>query len=140
MNFQDKNNLMIGDYILINNKYIGIIYKIIWNSNGFIVKLDNNENYEDKTLTQYKLVDFENTKGFMLVTLNDEIAKIDFNNISKLLQLLGPNEINNITNKINLKYNNFIKQLNLKSTEPNNLDEFYINKQRDEFNKIHLSY
>jgi len=136
MNLENKNNLIIGDYILINNKYIGRIYKIIWNSNGYIVKLDNDERYEDKTLKQYKLLDFENTEGYMLVTLNDKISKIDLNNISKLLELLGPNGVNTIVSKINLKYNNFVKQLHFKTIEPNNSDKYYLDKQKEDYNKI----
>ena len=137
MNTEDKNNLAIGDYIMINNKHIGIIHKIIWNSNGYIVKLDNDDNYEDKTLKQYKLIEFDNLKGYMLVTLNDKINKIDINNITKIVEFLGPNGIGNIVNKINLKYNNFIEELNYKNNQSNNSEEYYFNKKKElEINNI----
>jgi hypothetical protein len=130
MNTEDKNNLSIGDYIMINNKHIGIIHKIIWNSNGYIVKLDNDDNYEDKTLKQYKLIEIDNLKGYMLVTLNDKINKIDINNITKIIDFLGPNGIGNIVNKINLKYNNFIQELNYKNNLSHNPEEYYYEKKK----------
>jgi len=138
MNVEDINKFTIGDYVLINNKYIGIIHKIIWNSNGYIVKLDDDDKYEDKTLKQYKLMELNNIYGYMLITLNDKIIKIDINNISKLLELLGSNGINKIVNKINLKYKNFIKELNNKLYESNDLNEFDKSNQKNklEFNNI----
>lgn len=73
----EKNNFCVGDYVLINNKYTGKIYKIVWNSNGYIVRLENDPKYIDKTLVQYKLVDFDDIRGYMLLTLNDTIERID---------------------------------------------------------------
>jgi hypothetical protein len=118
-----NKNIIIGDYIYINDKYIGIINKIIWNSNGYIVKLINNQNYEDKTLKQYKIIELQDLRGYMLITLNDKIKKIDFNDIENIIKLIKSknifdnNENNNIINKINFKYNNFIKNINRKSTK-----------------------
>lgn len=110
------NKLLVNDYILINNKHIGLVYKIIWNSNGYIVKLETDENYEDKTLKQYNLLgEIKNVQGYMLVTPNDKITKIDLNDIPRLIKLLGSDGITTIINKINLKYKNFIKELNLNS-------------------------
>ena len=117
MNFE-KNNFCIGDYVIINNKYIGSIYKIIWNSNGYIVKLENNDNYEDNTLKQYKLIEFDNIRGYMLVTLNDTIIKINESNINILIELFGESIFSNISNKI-FKNTNLNKEKN-KTFEYNN--------------------
>lgn len=130
----DKNNFCVGDYVLINNKYIGEIYKIIWNSNGYIAKLEYNDNYEDKTLKQYNLIDFEEIKGYMLLTLNDNIIKIDQNNINILNNLFDDIQIKNITEKIYKKNPELIKNENIninmeKQIEYNNIykpDKFNI--------------
>jgi hypothetical protein len=96
----EKKNFCVGEYVLINNKYIGEIYKIVWNSNGYIVRLENDDKYEDKTLKQYKLIDFDNTRGYMLLTLNDTIIKIDEKNINILLELFGELIFKNVSKKI----------------------------------------
>ena len=81
----NPNKYNIGDYIFVDNKYIGCIVKIVWNSNGYIIKLENNDEYIDKTLSQYNLIDFDNINGYMLVTYNDSIQLIDFNKIDDIL-------------------------------------------------------
>lgn len=96
----EKNNLNIGDYVLINNKYIGEICKIVWNSNGYIIRLENDNKYEDKTLKQYKLIDLIDITGYMLITLNDTIIKIDETNIYTLIELFGEFIFKNIEKKI----------------------------------------
>lgn len=108
-NSNDK--LTVGDYVLINNKYIGYIVKTIWNSNGYIVKLEDNEDYLDKTLSQYKLLNNNNIYGYMLLTLNDLVKKINFEQIQDLLIKYDTNEINNIIRKINIKYENFLRKI-----------------------------
>lgn len=129
------NKPIVNDYILINNKHIGVIHKIIWNYNGYIVKLDTDNNYEDKTLKQYNLLgEMKNIKGYMLVTPNDKINKIDLNNIPRLIELLGSGGVNNIINKINLKYKKFINDLNLNSKSSINKD-MSINKNLDQINR-----
>jgi len=102
----EKNYFCVGDYVLINNKYIGEIYKIIWNSNGYIVKLENDIGYIDKTLKQYRLIDFDNIAGYMLVTLNDIIVKVNEINVNILTNLFGNLVFKNISDKLN---NNKIK-------------------------------
>jgi hypothetical protein len=120
MNSYDKP--AVNDCILINNKHIGIIHKIIWNSNGYIVKLESNDNYEDKTLKQYNLLgETKNIQGYMLVTPNDKIIKIDSNNIQSLIELSSSNNMTSILNKINLKYKNYTKELNSNSNSNLNM-------------------
>jgi len=131
------NKPVVNDYILINNKHIGIIHKIIWNSNGYIVKLED-DNYEDKTLKQYNLLgEIKDIQGYMLVTPNDKIIKIDLNNIPKLIELLGSDGISSIINKINSKYKNFIKELNANSNINKNVNMNGIDTKKEiEYNNI----
>ena len=117
-NTYDK--LTIGDNVLINNKYIGYIVKTIWNSNGYIIKLEDNEDYLDKTLSQYKLLNSDNIYGYMLVTQNDLIKKINLEQIQDLLLNYDSNEINNLIKKINNKYDNFLKKIS--SFKNNNIN------------------
>jgi len=137
MNLDNKPT--VNDYILINNKHIGVIHKIIWNSNGYIVKLDTDNNYEDKTLKQYNLLgEIKDIQGYMLVTPNDKIIKIDLNNIPRLIELLGSDGINNIINKINLRYKKFINELNLNTNMNINGNIDGINRRQEiEFNNIY---
>lgn len=137
MNLDNKPT--VNDYILINNKHIGIIHKIIWNSNGYIVKLDTDNNYEDKTLKQYNLLgEIKDIQGYMLVTPNDKINKIDLNNIPRLIELLGLDGINNIINKINLRYKKFINELNLNSNMNMNMNIDGIDSRQEiKFNNIY---
>ena len=99
----EKNNFCVGDYVLINNKYIGEIYKIVWNSNGYIVRLENDLGYIDKTLKQYRLIDFDDIAGYMLVSLNDKIVKVDETNINMLANLFGDLIFKNVVNKMKKK-------------------------------------
>lgn len=119
------NKYNIGDLILVNNKDLGIIDKIIWNSNGFIIKLQNNPEYIDKTLSQYKLIEKNNIKGYMLVTLNDIIKKVNENSYG---ETINQNQIINTINSINFKYLNFLKKLKSGEFEINgikNYDDIY---------------
>lgn len=108
---EEKNNFYVGDYVLINDKYIGEIYKIVWNSNGYIIRLENEPEYMDKTLKQYRLVEFDDIRGYMLVSLNDTIMKIDETNINILTNLFGDTIFKNIVNKLREK--NKLKKLPL---------------------------
>lgn len=104
------NKFIINDYVLINNKYIGHIVKIIWNSNGYIVKLENNTDFIDKTLSQYKILNDNNIQGYMLITLNDKIKKINFDQLQDLLLNYDIIEMNALIKKINDKYEIFLKK------------------------------
>lgn len=118
----EKNNFCVGDYVLINDKYIGEIYKIVWNSNGYIVRLENEPEYIDKTLKQYRLVDFNDIRGYMLVSLNDTIVKIDETNINILENLFGNIIFQNIVNK--MKKNNKLGKLLTNNIENENKQDF----------------
>lgn len=120
----EKNNFCIGDYILINNKYIGEIYKIIWNSNGYVVKLENEDDYIDKTLEKYDLIDLDDKRGYMLVTLNNELRKINLNNITILIEIFGKNKIKNLIKKINARYKNIKIDANSSNNNINENEEY----------------
>lgn len=117
-----KNNFCVGDYILINDKYIGEIHKIVWNSNGYIVRLENEPEYIDKTLKQYRLVDFNDIRGYMLVSLNDTTVKIDKTNIYILEKLFGSLIFQNIVDK--MKKNNKSGKLLTNDTENEKKQDF----------------
>ena len=114
------NRLVVGDYIIVNDKYYGSIIKIIWNSNGYIIKLDNEPTYIDKTLIQYKLIDNENIQGYMLITLNDKISKLNIDNIINLINTSELSNLSQIQNKINKNWNEFIKKIGI--LEINNIE------------------
>lgn len=119
-----KNKFNIGDYVIINNKHIGYITQIIWNSNGYIVKLEDQDDYIDKTLIQYKLLNLQDISGYMLVTLNDLIESINMIEIHQLENMLSKydlNQINIIVKKINNKYCDFLKKIK-KNNKNNNFE------------------
>ena len=70
-----NNSFSINDYIIVNNKYIGKIIKRLWDGLGFIIKLENQLNYVDNTIAQYKLLDNNNSNyaGYKMVTENDDV-------------------------------------------------------------------
>ncbi len=65
--------LEIGDFIIIDSRYLGRISIKLWNGNGFVVKLENDENYLDNMITQYNLLANKKPNGYMLVTPNNKI-------------------------------------------------------------------
>lgn len=112
MNYVIKN-LQIGDFIFINEKYIGLIYKIIWNSNGYIVKLHDNHEYEDWIIKQYNLLEQNDIRGFMLVSSNDKIILINDANYDELLKYFDDAKIMNIMNEIKSNGSNLTNLTNL---------------------------
>jgi len=125
---ENIEKLNIDDYILVNDKYIGYIVKVIWNSNGYIIKLENDDNYIDKTLYQYKLLNNNDIKGYMLITLNDSIKKINLDKIEEIIIEFNENDsILKILKNINIKYNNLKKINKQKEINSNeiNLDKIY---------------
>ena len=123
--FNRTNKFNIGDLVLVDNKNLGIIEKIIWNSIGFIIRLQNNPAYIDKTLSQYKqtLIGNNDINGLMLITLSDNIQLVDPNNMGQIgsqnidFGLINGNieisqgQITDTLNSIDLKYSNFLKKL-----------------------------
>ena len=103
------SKIQLGDYLLVNNKYIGRVVKIIWNSNGFILKLENNSDYLDKTLSQYKLLDIDNILGYMLISPGDNIVKINIDSLQHYLNNIDNKEL---LGKINRNYDSFLKSIN----------------------------
>jgi hypothetical protein len=93
----------IDNYVLVNNKYIGKIIKIVWNYNGYIIKLEFDSEYQDKTLSQYQLVDLPDKTGLMLLTLNDDIKliKLDGSNLDYLSKFYSKDLLIQLLNKVN---------------------------------------
>ena len=109
-----NNSFSINDYIIVNNKYIGKIIKILWDGLGFIIKLENQLNYVDNTIAQYKLLDNNNSNyaGYKMVTANDDIRSPNQNNFYELIN----NELKKeqyifIDEKLNKNYDNFKKNI-----------------------------
>lgn len=103
------NDLIVGDYILINSLYFGEIVEIIWNQNGYIVRLENSENYIDKLILTYKISKYYGKKSFMLVKYDYEILKIDSSNIEIILTLLETIKYEQVAQKIS-KNSLFLKE------------------------------
>jgi len=104
----------VGNYVIIDDMYMGKIIKKIWNGYGVIVKLDNEPNYVDSTISQYQLlndiINGSDTKGYMLVNSNNKMRLINKNNLISLIKLeLGKERYVYINDKIN---NNFISFTN----------------------------
>lgn len=106
----------IGNYVIIDDLYMGRIIKKIWNGYGMIVKLDNEPNYVDDTILQYHLlndvVDNSDIKGFMLVKSNNKMRLVNKNNLANLIK----NELNQekfiyIENKINRNFAYFKSEI-----------------------------
>lgn len=112
---QEKNELCLGDYIIVNNKYIGEICQKIWNSNGYIIRLENYPHYEDRTLKQYRLMETNNIIGHLLVTLNDSIVKINENNLNLLEGLVESQVMKNISSKFGVQ--NIMNEFNINDKE-----------------------
>lgn len=104
----------IGNYVIVDDKYIGKIIKKIWNGYGVIISLENEKNYIDPTITQYKLLDDviqdnkltvglelnvgenkldsnfitnsnDNLRGYMLVKSTNKMRLVNVNNLGEIL-------------------------------------------------------
>lgn len=96
----------VGNYVIIDDIYIGKIVKKIWNGYGMIVKLDNDPTYVDNTILQYHLInDITNNldiKGFMLVKSTNKMRLVNKHNLSNLIKLeLSKEKFMYINTKIN---------------------------------------
>lgn len=116
-------NISQGDYIIIDKKYLGKIIMILWNGNGYVVKLFSQDNYLDPILSQYKILDNGDIKGHMVVTRNNII---DIPNPENLLEIikytLDNQEIQGLINlKVKNNFNNFITN-KLKTLFPTRLE------------------
>jgi len=74
----------IGNYVIIDDIYMGKIIKKIWNGYGVIVKLDNEQNHIDNTILQYHLINDiindSDIKGYMLVKSDNKMRLINKQN------------------------------------------------------------
>lgn len=102
----------VGNYVIIDDMYMGKIIKKIWNGYGVIVKLDNDPGYIDSTISQYQLLndindisDNSNMKGYMLVKSDNKMRLINKNNLINLVKTeLVKERYVYINNKINKNY------------------------------------
>lgn len=106
----------IGNYVIIDDVYMGKIIKKIWNGYGVIVKLDNNTNYIDDTILQYHLIndvtDNSDIKGFMLVKSDNKMRLVNKHNLANMIK----NELNmekfmQIEQKIKYNYSYFTNEI-----------------------------
>lgn len=115
----------VGNYVIIDDMYMGKIIKKIWNGYGVIVKLDNDPNYVDSTILQYQLLnditDNSNMKGYMLVKSDNKMRLINKNNLINLIKTELEKECYvYINNKINNNYV-FFKNNILVNIKPHSL-------------------
>jgi len=106
----------IGNYVIIDDLYMGKIIKKIWNGYGMIVKLDNEHNYVDDTILQYHLlndvVDNSDIKGFMLVKSNNKMRLVNKNNLANVIKYeLNQEKFIYIENKINRNFTYFKSEI-----------------------------
>jgi hypothetical protein len=131
-NYATINKINVNDYILINSNDIGKVVKTLWNSNGFIVKLENDSSYIDKTITQYNLLDniTNNTTGYKLITMNDKIIKLNSNpeELKKFINLLNSSINYETEKKIKLVWNKLFNENSNINTNINTNVNYDINK------------
>ncbi len=111
----------IGDYVIIDKKYLGKIHMKIWNGNGYIVKLENDPEYVDSMIVQYRLLGDGYTKGFKVITLSNSIEIVKPENLLTIIEKLlnDSSLILKINEKINRNFGNFITGLgDLNPMEP----------------------
>ena len=106
----------IGNYVIIDDLYIGKIIKKIWNGYGMIIKLDNQPNYLDNTILQYHLlndvVDNSDISGFMLAKSENKIRLVNKHNLAEIIKNeLTKEKFIYIENKLNNNYNFFINNI-----------------------------
>jgi spore coat polysaccharide biosynthesis protein SpsF (cytidylyltransferase family) len=106
----------IGNYVIINDLYLGRIIKKIWNGLGTIVKLDNDNNYMDSTIVQYMLlsdvISGPDVRGYKLVNSNDKMRVVNKNNLFELVEKdLQKEKFIYIDDKITNNYNYFLQSV-----------------------------
>lgn len=103
----------IGDYVIVDKKYLGKIHMKIWNGNGYIIKLENDPNYLDSMITQYRLLGDGYSRGYKVVTLSNSIEIVKPENLLAMIDALFKDNsmILKINEKINRNFGNFISNL-----------------------------
>ncbi len=126
MNILDNQNNLTdpNSYILIDKKYLGKVTTILWDGNGYIVKLIGDDKYQDPMITQYNLLGPNIKSGYMVVTKNNQIEIINPDNLMVFINnYLSKKSINmiGIEQKIKNNFDNFIinKLKTIKSPEKN---------------------
>ncbi len=102
----------VGDYVIVDKKYLGQIHMRIWNGNGFIVKILNDPNYIDSMISQYKLLGDVPSNGFKVVTLSNEIELVKPENLLFMIEkiLEDSSFILKLNEKINRNFDIFKKK------------------------------
>jgi hypothetical protein len=79
----------IGNYVVVDDKYIGKIIKKVWNEYGVIISLDNEKNYLDPTISQYRMLDdlaLNEMSGYMLVKPSNKMRLVNINNLAEIIE------------------------------------------------------
>jgi len=99
--------LEIDEYIIVDKYNLGKIRMKLWNGNGLVIKLENNDNFVDSILSQYKnLLGNEPANGFMLVTPNNQIENPNPDNLLEVINAMISESKSEYFKQINLKLNN----------------------------------
>ncbi len=109
MNNQN-NQIVTNSYIVIDKKHLGKVITILWNGNGYIVKLIGNDNYIDPMISQYNLLGSNVKSGYMVVTKNNQIEIPNPDNLFTVTNnyLSKPEIRNQINLKVKNNFDNFI--------------------------------
>ena len=101
----------IGEYILIKDKYVGKIVKLLWNNTNLIVKLENYTDYIDPTIKNNNLLDsVSNNEGYMLVPLNNNIKKLNQELLEQSIEKYNES-FEKISVKVQINFNNYIDKI-----------------------------
>ncbi len=128
MDKSNNNQIVKNNYIIIDKKYLGKVITILWDGNGYIVKLIGEDNYVDPIITQYNLLGskVKSNSGYMVVTKNNQIEIPNPDNLITIINnyLLKQDIKNMIDLKVKNNFENFIKNqlkttISEKSLNPN---------------------
>jgi hypothetical protein len=117
-----NNQIVTNSYIVIDKKHLGKVITILWNGNGYIVKLIGDDNYVDPMISQYELLGSNIKSGYMVVTKNNQIEIPNPDNLMTVINnYLSKQEIRNQINlKVKNNFENFITN-ELRTTIPTKL-------------------
>ncbi len=116
--------LEIGEYIIVDKYNLGQIIMKLWNGNGLIIKLENDENYVDDMISQYNILGNKSTLGYKLVTPSNQIEKPNPDNLLEVIKVMisKPEYYTKINIKLNNNFNNFITN-KLKTLFPKKIEQ-----------------
>ena len=127
-----NNQIITNSYIVIDKKHLGKVITILWNGNGYIVKLIGDDNYIDPMISQYNLLGPKVNSGYMVVTKNNQIEIPNPDNLITVINYyLSKQEIRNQINlKVKNNFENFITN-ELRTTIPARLPNLNQNQNEN---------